>query len=67
MNIENYTKKDLNVMDNHDGMVTHLELYILLCEVKQALGSIAMNKASRGDEIPDEPCKILQDNAFKVL
>ena len=53
-------------MDNHDGMVTNLKLYILLCEVKRALGSIAMNKASRGDE-PDEPCKILQDYAFKVL
>ena len=42
-------KKDLHNRDNHDGVVTHLEPDILECEVKWALGSIIMNKASRGD------------------
>ena len=41
-------KKDLNDSDNHDGMITHLEPDILECEVKWALGSITMNKASKG-------------------
>ena len=41
-------------MDNNDGVITHLEPDILECEVKWALGSITMNKASGGDEIPDE-------------
>ena len=52
---------------NHDGVVTHLGPDILECEVKWALGSIAMNKTSRGDEISDELFKILKDNAVKVL
>ena len=43
---KNYTKKDLNDPDNHDGVITYLEPYILECEVKWALGSIATNKAS---------------------
>ena len=60
--IEELYKKDLNDPDNHDGVVTHLELDILKCEVKWALGSIIMNKASGGDRI-----KILKDDAFKVL
>ena len=47
-------KKDLHNQDNHDGVVTHLEPYILECEVKWALGSITMNKASEGDGIPVE-------------
>ena len=47
-------QKDPNDPDNHDGMVTHLELDILECEVKWALGSIAMNKAGGGDGIPAE-------------
>ena len=47
-------KKDLHDPDNHDGMITHLEPDILECEVKWALGSITMNKASGGDEIPAE-------------
>ena len=47
-------KKGLNDPENHDGVVTHLEPDILECEVKCALGSITMNKASRGDEIPAE-------------
>ena len=50
---ENY-KKDLYDQDNHDGVITHLEPYILECEVKWALGSTAMNKASGGDGISVE-------------
>ena len=46
---EELYKKDLHNPDNHDGMITHLESDILECEVKWALGSITMNKASRGD------------------
>ena len=46
--------KSLNDTGNHDGMVTHLEPDIMECEVKWALGSIAMNKASGGDGIPAE-------------
>ena len=42
-------KKGLNDLDNHDGVVTHLELDILECEVKWALGNITTNKASGGD------------------
>ena len=45
-------KKDLNDLDNHDGEITYLEPDILKCEVKWALGTIPMNKASGGDEIP---------------
>ena len=51
---QNYTKKDLDDPDNHDGVITHLEPDILGCQVKQALGSITINKASRGDRIPVE-------------
>ena len=47
-------KKGVNNPDNHDGVVTHLEPDILECEVKWALRSIAMNKASGGDGIPGE-------------
>ena len=47
-------KKDLHEPDNHDGVITHLEPDILECEVKWALGSITMNKASGGDGIPVE-------------
>ena len=64
---EEQYKKDLNDPGNHNGIVTHLEPDILECEVKWALGSITMNKASRGDGIPAEQCKILKDDAFKVL
>ena len=53
---QNYTeelyKKDLNDPDNHGGVITHLEPDILECEVKWALGSITMNKASGHDGIP---------------
>ena len=62
---KNYTKKDLH--DNHDGVITHLEPDILECEVKRALGSITMNRASGGDGIPVELFQILKDDADKVL
>ena len=64
---ELYKKKDLHNLDNHDGVITHLEPDILECEVKWALGSITMNKASGGDGIPVELFQILKDYAVKVL
>ena len=63
---KNYTKKYLHDPDNHDGVITHLEPDILECEVKQALGSITMNKASGGDGISVDLFQILRD-AVKVL
>ena len=60
-------KKDLQDQDNHDGVITHLEPDILECEVKQALESITMNKASGGDGIPVELFQILKEDAVKVL
>ena len=60
-------KKGLNDPDNHSGVVTHLEPDILECEVKWALRSIAVNKASGGDRIPAELFKILKDDAVKGL
>ena len=48
-------------------MITHLEPYILECEVKWALRSITMNKASGGDGIPVELLQVLKDDAVKVL
>ena len=60
-------KKDLHNPDNHDGMITHLEPEILACEVKWALGSITMNKASGGDGILVELFQILKGDAVKVL
>ena len=51
---EELYKKDLHDQDNHDGVLTHLEPDILECEVKWALESITMNKASGGDQIPVE-------------
>ena len=60
-------KKDLHDPDNHCGVITHLEPDILECEVKRALGSITMNKASGGDGIPAELFQILKDDAVKVL
>ena len=56
----NYTKKGLNDPNNHDSVVTHLEPDILECEVKQALGSITMNKPGRGDGVVAELFKILK-------
>ena len=49
---EELYKKDLHDSDNHDGVITHLDF--LECEVKWALGSITVNKASGGDGIPAE-------------
>ena len=66
-------KKDLHDLDNHGGMITHLEPNILECwsvlecEVKWALGSITMNKASGGDGIPAEIFQVLKDAAVKML
>ena len=60
-------KKDLHVLDNHDGVITHLDPDILECEVKRALGSITMNKGSGGDGIPVELFQILKDDVVKVL
>ena len=60
-------EKDLNDADNHDGVITNLEPDILECEVKWALGSITMSKASRGDAIPAELSQIRKDDAIKVM
>ena len=60
-------KKGLNDPDNHDGVVTHIEPDVLECEVRWALESITMNKASEGDGIPVELFQILKEDAFKVL
>ena len=64
---EELYKKDLNNLDTHDGVITHLEPDILECEVKWALESITTNKASGGDRIPVELFQILKDDAMKVL
>ena len=64
---EELHKKDLHDPDNHDDVITHLEPDIQEFEVKWALGSIAMNKASGGDEIPVKLFQILKDGAVKVL
>ena len=63
---EELYKKDLHDPDNHDGVITRLEPDILECEVKWALGSITINKASGGDGIPVELSQTLKD-AVKVL
>ena len=64
---EELCKKDLHDPDNQDGMITHLELDILECKVKWALGSISTNKASVGDGIPVELFQILKDDAVEML
>ena len=64
---EELYKKDLHDPDNHNGVITHLEPDILECEVKWALGSITMDKASGGDGIPVKLFQILKDDAVKVL
>ena len=65
---EELYRKDHNDPDDHDGgVITHLETDILESEVKWALGSITMNKASGGDGIPAELFQILKDDAVKVL
>jgi len=66
-NTEKLYRKDLHDPNNHDGVITHLELDILECEVKWALGSITMNKDSGGDGIPVELFQVLKDDAVKVL
>ena len=60
-------KKDLHAPDNHNSVITHLEPDILECEVKRALGSMTMNKASGGDGIPVELFQILKDDTANVL
>ena len=57
----------LNDPDNHNSVVTHLEPDVLECEVKWALGSTTINKASGGDGVPAELLHILKDDAVKVL
>ena len=64
---EELYKKDLHDPDNHNDVIIHLEPDILECEVKWALESISMNKASGGDGIPVELFQILKDDAVKVL
>ena len=64
---EELYKKVLHDPDNHDGVTTHLEPDILECEVKWALESVTMNKASGDDGIPVELFQILKDDAVKVL
>ena len=64
---EELYKINLHDPDNHSGVITHLEPDILVCEVKRALGSITMNKASGGDGIPVDLFQILKDDAVKVL
>ena len=64
---EELYKKDLHDPDNHDGVITQLEPDILECEVKWALGSITMSKASGGDRIPVELFQIPKDDTLKEL
>ena len=64
---EELYRKDLHDPDDQDDVITHLETDILECELKWALGTITMNKASGGDEIPVELFQILKDDDVKVL
>ena len=64
---EELYKKGLNNLNNCGGVITHIEPDTLECEVKWALGSITMNKASGGDGIPAELFQIPKDDAVKVL
>ena len=64
---EELYKKDPNDLDNHDGVITHLQSDILECEVKWTLGSITTNNSSGGDGIPAELYQIPKDDAVKVL
>ena len=64
---EELYRKDFHNPDNHDGVIPHLEPDILECEVKWALESITMNKASGSDGIPVELFQILKDDVVKVL
>ena len=64
---EDLYKKDLNDLENHDGVIIHLEPDILECKIKWAFRSITTNKASGGDGISAELFQILKDDAVKVL
>ena len=64
---EKLYKKDLHDLDNHNGVLTHLEPDILECKVKWALGSIAKKKASGGDGIPVELFQILRDDSVNMM
>ena len=64
---EELYEKALKYLDNHDGVITHLEPDILEYEVKWTLRSITTNKASGGDGIPVELFQVLKDDAVKVL
>ena len=64
---EELYRKDLHDPDNHNGVITLIELDILECEDKRPLGSINMNKASGGDGISVQLFQILKDDAVKVL
>ena len=64
---EELYKKGPHDPGNHNSVITHLEQDILECEIKRALGSITMNKASGGDGIPVKLCQILKDDAVKLL
>ena len=64
---EELYQKGLNDSNNQDGVITDLELDILECEVKWALGSITRNKAHGGDRIPAELLRIPKDDVVKVL
>ena len=64
---EELYKKDFHDLDNHDGVIPHLEPDILECEAKWALESITTNKASWSDGIPGELFQILKDDAVEVL
>ena len=64
---EELCTKDLHDQENHNGVITHLEPDILECEVKWALESITMNKASGGDGIPVELFQILRYDVVKLL
>ena len=60
---EELYKKDLHDLDNHNGVITHLQPGIMECEIKWALGGITMNRTSGGDRIPAELFQILKDDA----
>ena len=64
---EKLYKKDINDLDNHNSVTTHVESDILVYSVKWALGSTTTNKASGGDGIPVELFQVLKEDAFKVL
>ena len=64
---EEICKKDLNDLDNYDGVITDLDPDLLECEVKWALGRVTMSKARGGDGIPADLFQILRDDVVKVL